>query len=373
MLAFLTLILKNILRQRARTTLTVLGISLGIATIVSLGIITEGLKDSLEKTIKSGQADFTVAQARAADLTYSIVNTEQVEAIKKTKGVKGVAELLVAVARTKGNPYFILFGANREGTKLAGVDLVKGRLFNEKSNEIVIGKIAAKNLKKGPGDVVILGENSYKVVGVFQTGNPFQDGGGFLSIKTLQAKEQKKDQVTMVLVDLLPEVRDVKKFAKELEKKFDGKLATISSVAEYAAVDQGIEIVDFTSQAISILAIVIGGIGVMNTVMMSVFERTREIGILRAIGWKRRRVLTMIVGESLVLGIFSILVGTGLGLLAVEYIMSFPVAQSFLNPDYSAITFERAILVGILVSLLGGIYPAYRATRFSPAEALRYE
>lgn len=373
MLAFLILIAKNILRQKTRSFLTVLGISIGIATIVSLGVLTEGLKDSLEATLKSREADFTIAQSRAADLSYSVVTAEQIRIIKKTKGIKSAAGMLITIAKTRRNPYFILFGINRSDAELAGINLVDGRLFRERGNEVIIGKIALKNLRKKMGDRVTLGDKTYEIVGVFQTGNAFQDGGGFGPLSTLQAVEQKKSQVTMVLVTVEENIKDIKKFAKRLERKFKGKLATITSVAEYAAVDQGVEIVDFTSQAISFLAIIIGGIGVMNTIMMSVFERTREIGILRAIGWKRRRVLKMVLGESLLLGVVSIILGTSLGLLAVQYIMTYPTAQSFLKPDYGAVTFQRAILVGVFVSLLGGIYPAYRAARFSPVEALHYE
>ncbi|TET52601.1 MAG: FtsX-like permease family protein, partial [Actinobacteria bacterium] len=92
-----------------------------------------------------------------------------------------------------------------------------------------------------------------------------------------------------------------------------------------------------------------------------------------AIGWKRRRILAMILGESLLLGVLSIIIGTAIGLLVIQYIFTFPVAKSFFDPDYSPIVFINAIAIGILVSLIGGFYPAYRATRFSPAEALRYE
>ncbi len=176
----------------------------------------------------------------------------------------------------------------------------------------------------------------------------------------------------MVLVEA-KEGADVPQLAKQVEKKFEGNLIAITSVSEFKAIDQGLEIINTASWAISLLAIFIGGIGVMNTIMMSVFERTREIGILRALGWKGRRVLSLILGESFLIGLGAVLAGIILGIVAIQLILLVPAAKSFLKPSYSLIVFERAILVGILVSLMGGLYPAYRATKFLPTEALRHE
>jgi putative ABC transport system permease protein len=125
--------------------------------------------------------------------------------------------------------------------------------------------------------------------------------------------------------------------------------------------------------AISFLAVAVGGIGVLNTMLMSVLERTREIGVLRALGWRRRRVLGMIINESLLLGLLGGLVG-----ILVAYGLTFllnqiPMIGSILTPKWELVIFLRAVAVALLLGLLGGLYPAYRATRLQPVEALRYE
>src|SRR3990172_9143666 len=104
-MAFLTLIIKNIWRQKARTILTVLGISLGIATIVTLGVIVGGLKESVGGLVKSGEADFSVAQANVADFSFSRVTTEQVERIRETPGVKSAVGVLMGLTKTPRNPF----------------------------------------------------------------------------------------------------------------------------------------------------------------------------------------------------------------------------------------------------------------------------
>ena len=124
---------------------------------------------------------------------------------------------------------------------------------------------------------------------------------------------------------------------------------------------------------ISFIAILVGGVGVLNTMLMAVVERTREIGVLRALGWRRRAILSMILKEALLLG----LLGGFLGIIisfGLDYVMShIPMLGSALTVVWEWDIFIRAILIALLLGMVGGLYPAYRATQLQPVEALRYE
>ena len=111
----------------------------------------------------------------------------------------------------------------------------------------------------------------------------------------------------------------------------------------------------------------------MNTMIMSVFERTREIGILRAVGWRGSRIIRMIFLESLVLCLIAAAIGIVFGILASRAVLLVPSISSLLVPVYSLDVFARALSVGITVALVGALYPPLRAVRLSPMEALRYE
>jgi len=134
-----------------------------------------------------------------------------------------------------------------------------------------------------------------------------------------------------------------------------------------------LEIMDAASLAVSFLAILIGGVGVTNTMMMSIYERTREIGVLRAVGWRRKRILSMILGESILLCVFSVLIGSLFGVVGVKLLTIQPLIRGIIEPMYTMDTFGRAFVVAFAVGLIGGLYPAYRASKLSPSEALRYE
>src|SRR5690606_5420607 len=99
----------------------------------------------------------------------------------------------------------------------------------------------------------------------------------------------------------------------------------------------------------------------------------REFGVLKALGWRDRRILTMIICESLVITVIAAAIGMVLGVMAVTIILMIPTVGGFIEPVYSVGLFIKGMIIALLVGVIGGIYPAYRATRLSPTEALRYE
>jgi len=124
---------------------------------------------------------------------------------------------------------------------------------------------------------------------------------------------------------------------------------------------------------ISALAVGIGAIGVMNMMTMSVFERTREIGMFRAISWRGRRVLRMIVTETLLLCMEFVVVGVGLGFLATQGDMLMQTVNMFLEPQYTIAVLLRGLGVAVVVALMGATYPSIRDVQLASMEAFRHE
>jgi len=367
---FPTLILKNLLRRKTRSSLTTIGISIGIATIVALGALMSGMKSGMEGILKSGEADFSVAQSGVSDLQFSKIAEDRVEEIEALEGVKKAVGAFMTFYPVEGNPYTITWGVNREDLSMFGVNIVNGSSFSQEY-ELIIGEVLSKDVGKAVGDKLVLGQEEFNITGVFETGSLYHDRGLALSLKKLQEMEKKEGYVMIVYVEL-EEGANIEEVCHRIEEGYPD-LVTIKSVAELGKVDKGLEVLDAVNLAVSFLAILIGGIGVTNTMIMSIYERTREIGVLRAVGWKRKRVLSMILGESMLLCLFSVPIGSLLGFFGVRLLLLHPIVGGLLEPIFTLDTFVRAFVVAFAVGLVGGFYPAYRASKLSPGEALRYE
>ncbi len=371
-MSFLTLIVKNLFRQPARTGLTVLGISIGITTVVALGVIADGLKNTAGEIIRTGDADFMVAQKGAADLSFSSITEEQWQDVAAVPGVERATGVLIYIKRVGDIPYFATFGIEPQQLAQTPLTVLEGRrLAPGATDEIMLGHQAASTLGVGTGDTLAIGDRTFTVVGTYQTGSVWQDNGAYAPLATVQQLAGRQGTVTVVYVTV-QRGNDPDEVAARIEQQFP-QLVTIQTAEDYGKVDQGMQIIDAANLAISLLAVGIGAIGVMNTMVMSVFERTREIGILRAVGWRGSRILRLIIGESLVLCVIAAIIGTALGVLATRAVLLVEAIRGLLEPAYSTGIFVRALVVAVVVALVGAAYPAFRAVRLTPMEALRYE
>jgi putative ABC transport system permease protein len=220
------------------------------------------------------------------------------------------------------------------------------------------------------GDTLRLLNSTFRVVGIYETGQAFEDAGVVIGLREAQSSTGKLRQVQFYLISLrAPD--QVERVKAELKAAFPE--IDFSLTSELAENTSDFRVMQDMADQISLVAVFIGAVGMLNTMLMSVLERTREIGVLRSLGWRRRQVLGMILRESLVLGVVGGGVGIPLGLGMGGLIGAAGIWGGALRPIYSPGLFVRAILVAMVAGVIGGLYPAWRATRMSPVEALRYE
>lgn len=403
---FRNLIIKNIFRNKTRSSLAMLGIAIGIATILGLGLITDGLSESTQQALTEGAADFSVVAASSnsgqsqgpggamqggpGGSSQQLINETTVDEIADIPGVESVAGVLRSSMfdsnSTSSNstsdqsssqepnqasmrmPITIL-GIDSANLEMEDVKVTNGTTYSS-SDEVIIGKTAAKSLNKTIGDTVSISNKSFEVVGIYETGDTMQDGGIVMSLSSLQNLTNNTGKVSFVLVKAA-ETSNADSLADTIESKYSN-LTTSTSLSGMDRMNQGLDVINTGAWAISLLAVLIGGIVVVITMIKSVSERTREIGVLKAVGWPKQSVLKMIITESLVLAVVASVIGMVIGVGCVE-ILSMSNLIPFIHPAYSATLFLKALVIGILMGIIGGIYPAYRASKLSPTEALRYE
>jgi len=357
------------MRRKVRTGLTVAGVAIGVGLIVALLSITAGVKKTANDLIHVARSDFGVFQEGASDLTRSVLPESLEARIRSDPGVADTASIFIRVSDVENQDEMLVFGFKAGELAEKRNVIVEGR--RARRGEAVLGDEAAKLLKLGPGDIVHVGKRAFPVVGVYHSGDTFVDRAVTLPLPAVQALAQRPNEISTIGVTVKPG-QIPKVVAKRLEQKFPGIVAVVEP-GQAVRIDTSSRLIITAGWIFSLLALIIGGIGVTNTMAMSVFERVREIGIMRAVGWTSRRIAGLIVSESLAIGVFALGVGLLLGWGAAVLLTENSSLSSLAQADFTAGVFAWGLAFALGVALLGALYPAWRAVRLTPIEALRRE
>ncbi|MBU7047264.1 MAG: ABC transporter permease [Theionarchaea archaeon] len=370
----LEIVVNNIMRRKARTFLTLLGISLGVAAVVALVSLSVGLKSNALDMMGKVTGDITVMQ-EGQMFNMSTLSEDTMRKVESISGVSMVAPTVMLMDLSRG--------FNVAGTEARGVDPDREERFSSNSWDIIDGRplrsndtynamagtVLADQLGLEVGDTIMFMGEEFKIVGIITFGNTLLDQAYYIHIDTAREIAQRpSDYVNMIRVKVSkPGTED--EVAKRISLTIPGVEARSSEVMS-EQVGDFLSIIEKVTWAISAVAAIVGGVGIANTMLMSVIERTKEIGVFKAVGWSNADVMKTILLEGLILGFLGGVMGVGLGFVATIVVKD--QIPGFAG-EITLLLIAEAMTFAMSLGVIGGIYPAYRAAHLDPVIALKAE
>jgi ABC-type antimicrobial peptide transport system permease subunit len=304
-----------------------------------------------------------------ASMDLSAIDEEVVRRITDVPGVEDAEGFLTGYTAVGDLPFFVVFGYPTRGLAIHDFKIVDGGPLVT-NRQALLGRVAAEALDLNIGQTLRLFDSSFRIVGIYETGVPFEDGGAVLSLHDAQNLFGQPHKVSFLAIRL-DDPNRAEEVASAIETRFPE--VQISQASEFSEDVADMQYMKSSTWGIAFLALLVGGAGMMNTMVMSVFERTREIGVLRALGWPKRHVLSMILRESLALSLLGGVLGLIVGVGAIWLMNKAPIVTTWVQGSFSVALFIQALVVAFALGALGGAYPSWRASLLRPVEALRYE
>ncbi len=404
---YFRLALANIRKRRLRSWLTMIGIFIGIAAVVSLISLGQGMQKAIEEQFFALGADKISITTKGpsfgppGSFTDIQLTEDDVEVVQRANGVIIATDRIVEPITVEFNDkerflYLVSLPQDKEERdmvlEIAGIsekDIIRGR--NLKTSDR-LKVIMSEDYYKDPkfdgasldiGDNVKINGRSTEVVGFFKkTGNPFADISFVMNEEPMRDLLDMPDKVGLIAAQIAPGANMelvVQNIEKDLrnhrnvdigEEDFDVQtgqdtLETLTTV---------LSIVTAVLVGIAAISLLVGGIGIMNTMYTAVLERRREIGIMKAIGGTKLDIISIFLIESGMLGLAGGFIGMFLGVLfslAVQWIAFLGLGTMLIKADFPWYLLVGSLVFSFLVGSLAGTYPALQAAKLQPVEALR--
>jgi ABC-type lipoprotein release transport system permease subunit len=370
------MVLKNLLRRKGRTILTILSIAIGVYAIVIISALADGVSNGYDALITGTKADLVLNQPDALDISMAGIEESAVDQLETMPEVSRVSGMLEGIVTADESPYFFIFGYPTDSFILARFQIVDGHALDSreakraKGKPIILGKAAAEALKKEVGDTIRVTATTFRIVGIYETGSTFEDGGGVIPLDEAQLLLGRQRQVNVVYLQLKDPHLAERVITRAKRLWPDLEMDTTGEFADNQIWDDTMNVYVLL---IAGMSIVIGGVAIANSQLMAVYERTREIGVLRAVGWSSKRVMRLIFSESVLVSLLGGALGVLLGFLTLSSLSAALVAFGASADSINAALILKAFVVVVILGIGGGIFPARRAAQLEPVEALRYE
>ncbi len=377
--------LGNIRRRKGKMLFLIIGLVIGISTVVTLLSITESMTRDIEERLnqfganivmvpKSDNLSLNYGGINVGGVNYNVQELDQAElaqirTIKNNKNLSIIAPKVLGPVVVKDKTVLLMGVLFEEELALKTWWQKDGGIFPEKENQVMLGSQVANLLDFKAGDTITISDKDFQVATVLKPSGAAEDNAIIAELGVSQALLGKEGKLSMVEISAFCQGCPISEMTLQIAEKFPDAKVTAMKQAVMSKM-QSIEMFKSFSLGVSVLVVFIGSLLVLVTMMGSVNERTREIGIFRAIGFRRGHVMQIILLEAMLLGIFGGIIGFFSGNLIAWTVIPMVIKEGVfagINTDLGIIS----ILMATALSLTASLYPAYKASNMDPSDALR--
>jgi putative ABC transport system permease protein len=380
---FYQIIARNLRQRVSRTVMTVAGLAVAVMAITTLWNTVWGYAEASGKYYSSRGVDIVVVRAGISNRLTSSLHAATAARLAEIPGVAGVdASLTEMVSLGGGHLIGIpLRGLAPNGFEVAQLPLVSGRKLTAEDHGVaLIGKGIADSLPNRDARQIEVEGTTFQVVGVFDADNPYDANTVVTPLDDVQKLLGRPGVISEFQLRVRPSVRSdpaIQELCRSIESLQDEARQPLGlkalSTRQFVNSATEVKLGGAMAWATSTIVLSLSLLGMLNTMLMSVVERTREIGVLRAIGWSRRRVMRMVLGESLIISLISATIGMAAAWALIQFLSRWPTTSLLVPPDLSVAAFTIGFAAVIVAGVAGTFYPAFHAASIPPTEALRYE
>ncbi len=368
---FFRLIVTNLGRHRVRTLISIAGIAFSVAAMLTVVTILQGAV-GMFSGILSKDSQLIVFERNVSDLFFSNVPDEAVKRIGEWPMVEHANPVLFGIVSSSDHPIITCFGVTPSDARIHSATWLSGNRdeFAKSGSEVVLGQRAAEFLNAKAGSHVQIGHGSFTVLGVVRTANGFEDGGVFMPLEAAQTFFHKQG-VSSVATIKLKNKEDAAAFERAVKSEFPNLIALEDQ--EFNRSYSQFKILTATAWAVGGCGLLLGGLGVANTMIMSVFTRIREIAILRVNGFSNGQIAGVIFGESALVSVTGAAAGLLVGFMAIVALKLVPALDGYIDAHVKPYVVFAVVVLACITGVAGALYPAFYAIRIRAVEALRFE
>lgn len=365
-------VLRNLLRRRLRTLLSLSGIGMAVGAFVGLVGFSSAFAQQWYRIYSSTGTDIAVIHGTFLN---SSLNASAAEKLRDLPVVAQASPTIFNLMDLTPDVNALAYGWQADSYEFDSLRILAGHRFQGDGREVMLGDMLAQDLKKSPGDTLDIQGTPFTVTGIYHGASSLEADAVIMPLGQLQQITGMPGKASTIDVRLRPAPpgESPARYLKQAEAEIEAALPGMRAIpaAERASDNQFVKLAHASAWGTSSLALIIGILGIANTMAMSVFERTKEIGILRALGWKRWQVMAHIELEAIALGVCGGFLGIAFGWCALRVLASLPDTASLVSASVRWPLLAEALGIAVFAGLIAGAVPAWRASQLSPVDALR--